>query len=987
MPSSAGQIVVEFVAGNAKFVADTEKAKKAVRDFGSHTVSSMSASSAAIRTLEGNFTHNIRAAERFLATTLKLGPVLQAAFPVVGAIALGGAMSEMATKVYDFFKKMQETPERVAGAFRELQAPIRLFNDELAVTNDRLRNDIAKLEGKPQNRLKEALDDAKVAADQLAESLDKDLNSLGKLLKDEQISAWRNLLGTASTTYIKKEIGGATGQGGLRERVADINEAGRERLNSAKTDAEKNTIQAQTRASVMKEFSSVLSKLDSDIVAAKQAHSAPDAVVRGSVGQGIGYVGTVKLDHSGELEQLKIAKRIVQAEMEKVPALGEKELLTDKKKQLEAANENAALVRPFEDRMEKMRAKLAEVRANLEAAGKSESAKLLAKSWGEALKAITEVNKALAHKNVHLKLSPGQEGQIRETQKQIDLTEAEEQWQTKFAAGNAAVADRILAQKSLTEAIGKGYEALKRANVETQVMQSVGAEKYGDPAWMKSHAGNVSALRGSLGSEYDAHHKEQITATIDKLNDQIELERSLAAAQNAGADALARVALGYRLREMSFQKAGPEALRATTQAFEDERANRAMANLAALNEEITATKKLTAAQLGGEDALRKARLENSIQQMRRSLGGGAEANAVEAAMREKEKLEHQKQTAEEALRSGMAYKVALDNINEQIDSLQKLRAVNHGNLEIEISLRNLEKERIAIMAQQALAMGRARDGVRAFFLDMQNQSHKAADDIYQSLNSAFDKLSENLTQLITGGKTGFAQMFKDIGREMVKFSIKQGLSKASGRLAKALGIGIGHSKANPWWVQIADGKAAAPAQKDPLQALIDKIFHRHKPDGTAADPVHVVGSGSSSATKNPSPWKQIIGTLVGAIGGAGGGGGGSSSSGGGESVTSSITYDGPRASGGPVSPDKAYLVGERGPEILHGMSGNIMSNAASRRMMGGAGTSNYYSIDARGTDPVLVEQRVKMAIAASHQNAVTTTMRASTERMKRTPHG
>ncbi len=90
----------------------------------------------------------------------------------------------------------------------------------------------------------------------------------------------------------------------------------------------------------------------------------------------------------------------------------------------------------------------------------------------------------------------------------------------------------------------------------------------------------------------------------------------------------------------------------------------------------------------------------------------------------------------------------------------------------------------------------------------------------------------------------------------------------------------------------------------------------------------------------------MLGSLVGAKAGGG--------SGGGESVTSSISYGGERASGGAVTPDKAYLVNERGTEILMGASGTVLSNSQSRKMLEGAsGGNHYYSIDARGTDPVL----------------------------------
>jgi hypothetical protein len=98
------------------------------------------------------------------------------------------------------------------------------------------------------------------------------------------------------------------------------------------------------------------------------------------------------------------------------------------------------------------------------------------------------------------------------------------------------------------------------------------------------------------------------------------------------------------------------------------------------------------------------------------------------------------------------------------------------------------------------------------------------------------------------------------------------------------------------------------------------------------------------------------------------------------STDSSITYDGARAMGGPVSPNNAYLVGERGPEVfVPGRGGSILPNGA------GGGSNHYYSIDARGTDPVQTEMRVRQAIQAAHQSAIVTSIQAGAERMQRVP--
>ena len=78
----------------------------------------MQATTAAVRVLEGGVTNNLRAVERFAAGTLKLGPILKAAFPLVGGLAFAGLIVGMGEKVYEFFKKASEGPARIANAFR-----------------------------------------------------------------------------------------------------------------------------------------------------------------------------------------------------------------------------------------------------------------------------------------------------------------------------------------------------------------------------------------------------------------------------------------------------------------------------------------------------------------------------------------------------------------------------------------------------------------------------------------------------------------------------------------------------------------------------------------------------------------------------------------------------------------------------------------------------------------------------------------------------
>lgn len=278
-------------------------------------------------------------------------------------------------------------------------------------------------------------------------------------------------------------------------------------------------------------------------------------------------------------------------------------------------------------------------------------------------------------------------------------------------------------------------------------------------------------------------------------------------------------------------------------------------------------------------------------------------------------------------------------------------------------------ETVAIL----LRSGKARDGVAAFFLDMQKQAKTTAGIMYEALHSAFDKLSDNLTQLITGGKTNFRAMFQDIGKQMLNSSIKQGLQKGLGALGAKLGVNLGgiakpdgSSEPLALWVRWARSAGSSVSSGSPATV---------PPVGTGSPAsIGTVFGGSAGGTIF-----RALGSAAGLLGAlfAGGAGGGGLT----PSVSSSISY---RAGGGPVSPDTAYLVGESGPEILYGASGNIASNSASRRNLGSGGSNHYYTIDARGAD-LGASNRIARAIEAAHSSAIAGGVRANADRTTRTP--
>ena len=99
--------------------------------------------------------------------------------------------------------------------------------------------------------------------------------------------------------------------------------------------------------------------------------------------------------------------------------------------------------------------------------------------------------------------------------------------------------------------------------------------------------------------------------------------------------------------------------------------------------------------------------------------------------------------------------------------------------------------------------------------------------------------------------------------------------------------------------------------------------------------------------------QAITGPIANALGGVFGGGGG-------------LSFGGARASGGPVQAGRAYLVGERGPELMvPGRNGVVIPNAQSMQIAGsrsGGAFTFAPQIDARGADAAAVA-RLEQVVA------------------------
>ena len=834
---SSGKISITISAGTAQFIADMEQAKVKVRDFSQGTdglaksmhgsVSGTQAASGALRLLEGNFTNNIRAVERFAASTLGLGDLLTKIFPLVGAAASIGILAKLGEEAYNFFRSIQDAPEKAKGAFRELDNALRTTNDDLIVANDKLQNVINKLEGKRQNTIKLALDEARAAADHLTDSLDKSLGSLTKLLKEQSIGAFRQALGEQGIKDVERELGGKTGTGGFRGKIADISASGLtgKELGDALS------------AAYSKELESVNKKLSDAELHERQRTSSllpnigPFAALDNKPSDGSLFQKVFGSDAESRVEVLKGVRRTLQLESANVPLAQQNTDLTKKKEALEANHANELADKPFTDRIKKIQAEIEAVRVNLAAVGQGQTGQILAKAFGAATLAIEEVNKGLERH--HKQLNATQKAEITSGEEILALEHANLEFAKSIDSVNNASRARIQSEQFLTEAIGKSYEATRKANAESRLAIEF-AEK--DAAFLARNSSAVDGRRTALNAEFDAANKQRIGKAVDGLGDQIELERNLAAVQKDGAEAVRLVALAYRLKEIAT-KGGVintrEQIKEEIDLFHAQKANLSAEQLAQLSQKEQAIKRITDAQILGAEAVRQANLENKYADLKKQSVDPAVINAE----RKTDNLERQREITGEALKRVNAYKDQLEQLEPQIAKLKEIQAAGKGTLETGRALRDLEDERLHTLAQQALSLGTARDGIRAFFLEVQTHAIKTSQIVFDALNSAVDRVSENLAKGLTGQKTNFGQAFKEIGEQLLQSTIKQQLQGAIGSIGKALGISAlagkpdGSSADRALWVQMANAGmygagpigTAAAGGSGPLGGLLGKI--------------------------------------------------------------------------------------------------------------------------------------------------------------------
>lgn len=306
---------------------------------------------------------------------------LKKAFVVTGAIAFTGVLVKAGTKAYEFYKTVRDGAMRADQAFRGMVDPVRLTNDELAVANARLENQIAVLEGHHENTLKVALLESVAAGEKLAEVLDRDIERVHEVLEKQSAGILQRVLGDPGTEDIARQ------SDKFREHIANLTEEGNAEIRLAQErknrDGEK-----EARAALNRRLDAAYLVELGEVRAAEEKAWAPRME---SVGPTAAVV-SVPASASSMTRGYAAYRKYLESGPNLIRRTAENEALTGRKDELGGGAEK---VDPYAKKMQELAAETSSVRAELDAVGQSQA-------WQTMTKAVTAADVEIARMNAAL---------------------------------------------------------------------------------------------------------------------------------------------------------------------------------------------------------------------------------------------------------------------------------------------------------------------------------------------------------------------------------------------------------------------------------------------------------------------------------------------------------------------------------------------------------------------------------------------------------
>jgi hypothetical protein len=603
-------------------------------------------------------------------------------------------------------------------------------------------------------------------------------------------------------------------------------------------------------------------------------------------------------------------------------------------------------------------------------------------------------------------LTDDQQSEVKRRVALVDSLKAIDEY-GKDLVGQAHAAELATKQQqNLGDAVSRGEEAVRAAVVENAVLSAT----YGKTAeQLRVMAPLIERLRAQKDQETRTTAITQFRTDVSQQRSSTDLgaqqAEAMAKAVLDGDEAIRKTSIDNEILARTYGHTAEEVkalepelqqvrelLTAKSNAELTESINR---DVMGMRDEIAGRHLVIAATTQYTEVLRSAEMAARLLHIEEQISQTTDESV-------KRSLESKKQAIVELTRAEFAeadaqdarsLRSTIEKFDEEIRSIDRaaeaLKKSNGGNLSYG------QSAQIAARAQDAfnravddttdilLRFGGLGDGVHAFFLQMQKDAETTGSIIYHALTSALDKGSDQIANFLTGQKTDFAKMMQEIGRDMVRDTVRSALQKGLGAVGAKLGVNIGGAlgnkpdgtASNPIWVRMLGlagigGGTPAPVPGVPglpgapgaigqggifsgaepgnptvmhlkeqdtagfLGNALSKIegIFGIRPKGTTGDPVNTIVLNQPLPQRAGSGSGDGIGALLGMLLGGGGG----ESAGAIESVSSTISYGGAFAQGGEVGPNKFHLVGEKGPELfIPKVAGTIVPNRKMAEVLAG----------------------------------------------------
>lgn len=182
--AKVAEAYIELQLNLAKFKSTINDASGEIKKLSASMRQEMNTSRQSIRLVgEELGLHLPRALQGFISKLPGAKTAMSAAFNTFAVLALINVVVQAGEKIAEFAEKNADAARKNRQAWEGVTTPLKISNDEMQVVNDNLQNAIAKLEHKPQNGMKLAIDEAVLSADKLSSKLTEDLNKIQETLK------------------------------------------------------------------------------------------------------------------------------------------------------------------------------------------------------------------------------------------------------------------------------------------------------------------------------------------------------------------------------------------------------------------------------------------------------------------------------------------------------------------------------------------------------------------------------------------------------------------------------------------------------------------------------------------------------------------------------------------------------------------------------------------------------------------------------------